>query len=91
MSGIPGVGDHYHYYQHYGSDKNPHVKRNFNSTRQLGRRASHGASNYQKSCPGCDRFWKFCKCSNIKERPDPQPYCKFVPPRLQIKAKKSAV
>ncbi len=39
-------------------------------------------ANYQKSCPGCDRYWKFCKCSNIKNRPDPQPYCKFVPPRM---------
>ena len=38
--------------------------------------------NLQKSCPNCDRYWKYCKCSNIKNRPDPKPYCKFVPPRM---------
>ena len=38
--------------------------------------------NLKKSCPGCFKFWKNCTCSNIKNRPDPKPYCKFVPPRM---------
>jgi hypothetical protein len=38
--------------------------------------------NLHKSCPGCCKLWKNCKCSNIKNRPAPQPYCKFVPPRM---------
>ena len=38
--------------------------------------------NLHKSCPGCCKLWKNCKCSNIKNRPDPKPYCKFIPPRM---------
>ena len=38
--------------------------------------------NLQKSCPNCSKYWRNCKCSNIKNRPDPKPYCKFVPPRM---------
>lgn len=62
------------------------VNKKHHSNRQLNRRSTD-PDNCQKACPGCDRYWKFCKCSNIKERPDPKPYCKFVPPRL-LKAKK---
>ncbi len=39
--------------------------------------------DFHKFCPGCSRFWKKCKCSNIKNRPHPKPYSKFVPPRMQ--------
>jgi hypothetical protein len=38
--------------------------------------------NLHKTCPGCFKLWRYCKCSNIKNRPDPKPYCKFVPPRM---------
>jgi len=38
--------------------------------------------NLHKTCPGCFKLWRNCKCSNIKNRPDPKPYCKFVPPRM---------
>lgn len=55
---------------------------NKNNKHNVGKRSNGSPDNYQKSCPGCDRYWKFCKCSNIKNRPDPQPYCKFVPPRM---------
>lgn len=38
--------------------------------------------NLHKLCPGCLKLWRKCQCSNIKNRPDPKPYCKFVPPRM---------
>lgn len=38
--------------------------------------------NLHKSCPGCLKLWRKCQCSNIKNRPDPKPYCKFIPPRM---------
>jgi hypothetical protein len=41
--------------------------------------------NFQKACPGCYKQWRYCKCSNIKNRPDPKPYEKFIPPRMQRK------
>ncbi|CAF0806840.1 unnamed protein product [Brachionus calyciflorus] len=41
--------------------------------------------NLHKSCPGCLKLWRKCQCSNIKNRPDPKPYCKFIPPRMQRK------
>jgi hypothetical protein len=45
--------------------------------------------NLHKTCPGCFKLWRNCKCSNIKNRPDPKPYCKFVPPRMQKKKQQS--
>ena len=38
--------------------------------------------NFHKSCPGCYKQWRYCKCSNIKNRPRPKRYEKFVPPRM---------
>lgn len=38
--------------------------------------------NLHKSCPGCLKLWRKCQCSNIKNRPDPKPYSKFIPPRM---------
>ena len=47
--------------------------------------------NLQKSCPNCSKYWRNCKCSNIKNRPDPKPYCKFVPPRMLRKLMNNAI
>jgi hypothetical protein len=35
-----------------------------------------------KICPSCSKLWRLCNCSNVKNRPAPKPYCKFVPPRM---------
>jgi hypothetical protein len=35
-----------------------------------------------KVCPSCSKLWRLCSCSNVKNRPAPKPYCKFVPPRM---------
>lgn len=45
--------------------------------------------NLHKSCPGCLKLWRKCQCSNIKNRPDPKPYCKFIPPRMLRKQNNS--
>ncbi|RNA16531.1 hypothetical protein BpHYR1_039153 [Brachionus plicatilis] len=45
--------------------------------------------NLHKSCPGCLKLWRKCQCSNIKNRPDPKPYCKFIPPRMLRKQNSS--
>ena len=47
-----------------------------------GSKRSNETVNLKKSCPSCLKFWKNCKCSNIKNRPNPKPYCKFIPPRM---------
>lgn len=60
------------------SKKSGHVSKN----RAMGKRGSTDQINLQKSCPNCSRYWRNCKCSNIKNRPAPKPYCKFVPPRM---------
>jgi hypothetical protein len=39
-------------------------------------------SNLTKICPSCSKLWRLCNCSNVKNRPAPKPYCKFVPPRM---------
>jgi hypothetical protein len=60
------------------SKRSGHVSK----SRVLVKRSSVDQINLQKSCPNCSRYWRNCKCSNIKNRPDPKPYCKFVPPRM---------
>jgi hypothetical protein len=41
--------------------------------------------NLHKTCPGCFKLWRMCQCSNVKNRPAPKPYSKFIPPRMQKK------
>ena len=60
------------------SKRSGHVSK----SRVLVKRSAVDQINLQKSCPNCSRYWRNCKCSNIKNRPDPKPYCKFVPPRM---------
>lgn len=38
--------------------------------------------NLHKTCPGCMKLWRMCNCSNVKNRPAPKPYAKFIPPRM---------
>ena len=61
------------------SKRSGHVSKNH---RVNTKRATIDQINLQKSCPNCSKYWRNCKCSNIKNRPDPKPYCKFVPPRM---------
>lgn len=44
--------------------------------------SKRGESNLTKICPSCSKLWRLCNCSNVKNRPAPKPYCKFVPPRM---------
>lgn len=48
-----------------------------------------GEVNLHKTCPGCLKLWRKCQCSNIKNRPDPKPYSKFIPPRMLRKQNSS--
>lgn len=69
------------------------TKANYSSTAEIRRtRSGHvskskaikrvGEANLTKICPSCSKLWRLCNCSNIKNRPAPKPYCKFVPPRM---------
>lgn len=59
-------------------------KRGGSNLQQQPPRRPHRPSevNMQKACTSCRRLWQHCRCANIKNRPDPKPYEKFVPPRL---------
>lgn len=48
------------------------------------------ATNLTKTCPSCSKQWRLCHCSNVKNRPAPKPYCKFVPPRMANKQRESS-
>lgn len=69
-----GVGSN-HAHQQIRRTRRGHVSKTRMSKRTV-------EVNLHKSCPSCCKLWKNCKCANIKNRPDPQPYCKFVPPRM---------
>lgn len=69
------------------SRRSGHVSK---SHRVSAKRTTIDQINLQKSCPNCSKYWRNCKCSNIKNRPDPKPYCKFVPPRMLRKLMNNA-